>query len=222
MSKVFVSDKAVRPLKEYLTSRFEVVFTKGEGSFVDARIKTHTDLYMCQFGLGKAAEIFSGGRSVPEATYPGDAVYNAVATGKYFVHNTGITDVDLLSRAMSKSLNVVFVRQGYTRCNCLPVTDDSFITSDEGICKALAEEGAEVLLIENGHVILPGFPYGFIGGCAGNLRLDGEPALIFNGDLSAHSDYEKIAAFAKDRDVKLVFFEGYPLDDIGSILFSYR
>ena len=43
---------------------------------------------------------------------------------------------------------------------------------------------------------------------------------MFNGDLSRHPDYKKIAAFTEDRGIDVIFFEGYPLEDAGSILVS--
>ena len=223
MNKIYISNKAITPLINFLDDKgFEIHRVDGAGSCVDERIRTHADLYMCQMGLAKNARIFIGGRSIPGEVYPDDAVYNAVCTGRYFIHNTRITDVDLLGKAMGSGLETVFVRQGYSRCSCLPVTDTAFITSDRGIAKALTEAGAEVLTIEPEHVVLPGFPAGFFGGCAGHILIDGRPALIFNGELAAHPDHEKIAAFAKDRDVAIIDFEGYPLEDIGSILFEYR
>lgn len=221
MDKIFVSNRAVPPLIDFLrSSGLDVHLVTGEGSCVDERIRTHADLYMCQMGLAKDARIFAGGRSLPGPVYPEDAVYNAVCTGRFFVHNTRITDVDLLGRALAGAPEVVFVRQGYTRCSCLPVDDTSFITSDRGIAKALSEAGADVLAIEPGSVILPGFPAGFFGGCAGHILIGEDPHLIFNGSLASHPDHEKITAFAKDRDVSIIDFEGYPLEDIGSILFE--
>ena len=223
MNKIYISNRAITPLIHFLTEHgFEIHRVDGAGSSVDERIRTHADLYMCQMGLGENARIFIGGRSIPGEVYPDDAVYNAVCTGRYFIHNTRITDVDLLGKAMGSGLETVFVRQGYSRCSCLPVTDTSFITSDMGMAKALAEAGAEVLTIEPEHVALPGFPFGFFAGCAGNILVNGNPALIFNGDLATHPDHEKIAAFAKDRDVDIIDFKGYPLEDIGSILFAYQ
>ena len=108
--------------------------------------------------------------------------------------------------------------QGYTRCCCLPVNDSSFITSDEGIAKALEKTDADVLRISRASIALPGFDYGFIGGCAGHITVNGRKTMIFNGDLSAHPDYKKIAAFIEDRDIDILFFEDFPLTDIGSIL----
>ena len=119
---------------------------------------------------------------------------------------------------MKTSRQKVHVPQGYSRCCCLPVDDNSFITSDAGIAKALSACNAHVLFIQKGHILLPGFDYGFIGGCAGHFSIDGKRTIIFNGDLSSHPDYRKIAAFIRDREVEIIYFDSYPLEDIGSIL----
>ena len=71
--------------------------------------------------------------------------------------------------ADSTILTKIHVKQGYTRCSLLPVDDRSFITSDAGIAKTLAEHDTDVLLIHPGHIHLPGFDYGFIGGTGGGL-----------------------------------------------------
>jgi hypothetical protein len=70
------------------------------------------------------------------------------------------------------------------------------------------------LLIDKGHIQLQGFDYGFIGGASGRIG----DTIIFNGDITQHPDYEKIAAFIEDRDLKIKYFTEYPLEDIGSII----
>lgn len=124
-------------------------------------------------------------------------------------------------------MNFVDVRQGYTRCMCLPVDNESFITSDEDIAKRLDLTGAKVLCIRPGHIDLPGFNYGFIGGCGGHVYeqikgSDGsvryQRAMVFNGNLADHPDCEAITSFIKQRNIKPVYFDSYPLCDVGSIL----
>ena len=133
---------------------------------------------------------------------------------------TGTPDHDGNIREETK---IIGVRQGYCRCMCLPVDNDSFITSDEGIAKALEAQGAGVLLIEKGHIKLRGFEYGFIGGTAGNIYVNSDDmqdqrAIVFNGDLSVHPDFHRISSFIRSRNILPVWFEDYALEDIGSIL----
>ena len=184
----------------------------------------HADILLCQLGLWEKAQIFHGDPEKLTRNYPGNIRYNAVCTGKYFIHNLQYTDPDLLAAAEAKAaadstiLTKIHVKQGYTRCSLLPVDDRSFITSDAGIAKTLAGHDTDVLLIHPGHVHLPGFDYGFIGGTGGGLPLSGRRLLVVNGNIEAHPDYKKIATFLEDRDIDLYYSKDRPLMDIGSIL----
>lgn len=242
MNKIHLSKLAEKPLTEYLKSLgYELHFLTGEDSPVYDAVKTHADIHMCQLGLWENTEIFPGNPKLLAGNYPGNIIYNAVFTGKYFIHNLKYTNPELLdaaktwheAHAKGTPLHIVDVPQGYTRCTLLPVDESSFITSDEGIAKALADYDAEVLLIEKGHIALKCFDYGFIGGCTGHIITPaaathsdtentqfqtGKRTIIFNGNLAAHPDYKKIAAFIKDRDINIKYFSDYPLTDIGSIL----
>ncbi len=268
--KVYLSYLAGEPLISYLKmSGFSPVLLDGTRSPVYTEVSAHADIHMCRLGLWDEPELFIGNTSKLGRNYPGNIIYNAVCTGKYFIHNLKYTDPELLRAACSRSndkLIKIHVPQGYTRCCCLPVDDSSFITSDAGIAGALQKAGAhiiqsddyiprgshtpgagshivrsgncvpeicasdphcagdscfsdiEVLLISKGSIALPGFDCGFIGGCAGHIKVNDKSTIVFNGNLSAHPDYKKIAAFIHDRDIDIRFFEDYPLTDIGSIL----
>ena len=144
-------------------------------------ISTHADILLCQLGLWEKAQVFHGDPEKLARNYPGNICYNAVCTGKYFIHNLQYTDPDLLAAAEAKAaaehtgLTKIHVRQGYTRCSLLPVDDRSFITSDAGIAKTLADYDTDVLLIRPGHILLPGFDHGFIGGTGGGTPLPQHP-----------------------------------------------
>lgn len=245
MKKVYLSNQAHPALTSYLTRLgYAIEYVDHEGSTYYP-VSTHPDIFMCRAGVWENPAIFPGNPQKLRPSYPGNIIYNAVCTGKYFIHNLKYTDPGLLEAAREwkgaqrssaegscrlqrkEDLILVDVPQGYTRCCLLPVDDSSFITSDAGIAKALMAAGADVLLIEKGHIDLPGFDYGFIGGCAGHIMIpvtdsdaasDLAPTIIFNGDLSAHPNFEKIAAFIHERNIDTVYFEDLPLTDIGSIL----
>lgn len=218
-----MSSRAIEPLKDFLSSNgIKVNLIEGFDSKVDPRISTHADLYMCQLGIGKKAKIFMGDVDKPEAPYPNDAIYNGTSNAYFFIHNLEITDPKLLEAAKAYGLEPVHVKQGYSRCSCVPVNDTSFLTSDVGMGTVLSAIGAGNELIETGHILLDGFPYGFIGGTCGNVLIDDQPTLVFNGDLSKHPDFKRILRFAFNHGVDVKYFEGYPLEDIGSILYSYK
>lgn len=171
--------------------------------------------------------------------YPDDVPYNAVSTDRFFIHNTELTSPALLDRARYAGLQIINVKQGYTRCSCLPAGSSAFITSDEGIARSLrawneiirseaaeaAADGDEaesislmndivdILLIRPGYINLKGFEYGFIGGTAGAVG----NKIYFNGDITEHPDSDIIIRFIEDHGYEPVWFADEPLTDIGSI-----
>lgn len=140
--------------------------------------------------------------------YPNDILFNAVVTGEILFSNTEYTS-RLIKDETSRHVRV---RQGYTSCSTCRVADDAFITSDEGLYKAYQQNGIDVLLIEKGHIDLPFYDYGFIGGAS--VRLD--DALCFFGRIEDHPGYEQIAGFAKKYGVKIISLSDEKMIDLGS------
>ena len=102
---------------------------------------------------------------------------------------------------------------------CAAVLDGFLIhrldITDPGIFRALSNfPELDVLKVREGHVALPGFDHGFLGGASG--LVGGE--LVFNGDLSAHPDFHLIEDFVISRGAGLKYFPGEPLSDTGSII----
>lgn len=104
------------------------------------------------------------------------------------------------------------VKQRYARCSICVVDERSIITADHGIAKS-CQGLLDVLEIEPGHIELPGFDYGFIGGCSFKLNAH---ELAFTGNLRTHPDAERIESFLRERGVKSVCMTDGPLLDIGS------
>ncbi len=159
--------------------------------------------------------------------YPYDVPYNAAVTERFFIHNTEYTAPALYDLARACGMEIIRVRQGYARCSCVIAGPDAVITADRGIASAvetynsmLDEEGSDegrldCLLIEPGHVKLPGYKYGFIGGTSGLV----ENRVYFNGDLSEHPDCGRICRFITEHGMTPVWYPGEPLVDIGSIMY---
>lgn len=174
-------------------------------------------------------------------SYPYDVPYNAVVTDSFLMHNTELTAPAILDRAREAGLQIINVKQGYTRCSCLPVGSRAFITADEGIARSLrawnelvrseaaaaADAGdsdeaaailadiADILLIRPGYIHLEGFEHGFIGGTAGAVGRK----IYFNGDLTEHPDSDLIIRFIYAHGFEPVWFADEPLTDIGSIFY---
>lgn len=210
MSTVYISETANPLLINYLKQQGHTVSIIEMSDITYKPVSSHPDIYMCSMGPGRP--VFFGCYEKIGSKYPENIIYNAACTGKYFIHNIKYTDPELL--AIVKPLEIIDVPQGYTKCNTLIVDENSIITSDFGIYNSCYGKHLEVLLIEKGHIKLQGFDYGFIGGTSGRVG----DKIIFNGDITQHPDYDKIAAFIKSRGLKLKYFTEYPLEDIGSII----
>lgn len=208
MKKIYISDLAYDGLKEYLKNEgWSLVNISLDN--VHPAIKNHPDLIMCHLG----SELFKGNADALGRNYPLDVIYNCAATGKFFIHNLKFTNKELKSRAESLGMTFINVKQGYTKCNIVVVSENAIITSDMGIYKA-AKDFLKVLLISPGQVLLPGMNTGFLGGASGRVG----NKIIFNGDLRTHSDFEKIVSFIEGEGLEVIWFEGCPLLDIGSII----
>lgn len=208
MKKVYLSEKANKELVEYLRScSLDINFVKPLAN-VDTAIACHADIYICKFD----DEYYFGDASLLDKKYPKDVLYNAAKIGKYFLCSK-FTSKDLVDKASKMGLNIVKVSQGYVKCNVLIVDDNHIITEDAGIAKALKNADINCLLIAPKEVKLEGYDYGFIGGASGKIN----DTIVFNGDISKHSDYAKIKAFITECGLNIKYFN-YPLSDIGSIL----
>lgn len=116
---------------------------------------------------------------------------------------------------LKKRFKVLNVSQGYAKCSCVVVDENSVITDDESIHLALSVNGFDSLLVRKGSVKLSGYDYGFIGGCCGKVSKD---TIAFCGDLRTHSDYKQIDAFLRERNVYPYSLTNGNLLDIGSII----
>ncbi len=209
-NKVIISKDAGEELKAYLEERTQVIVFGGINTVAEP-IRNHPDLVYCRL---KEDAIFLGDGQLLTPEYPGDIIYNGFSTGKYFIHDLRHTAGQLLKAVEELGLIPVNVKQGYACCSIVPVDEDSIITADQGIAKAAGAAGINVLTVKPGHVELPGYNTGFLGGTSG--KVGGE--IIFNGDLSAHPDFDAVRDFIESRGLQVKYFESYPLRDIGSII----
>ena len=209
-NKVIVSRDAGKELKNHLSEKADLMIFEPIDTVAEP-VRCHPDLVYCRL---KEDIIFMGNERLLKPVYPGDIIYNGFSTGKYFIHDLEHTERQLLKAVKDLRLIPVNVKQGYACCSIVPVDEDSIITYDRGIAKAAEAAGLSVLTIEPGHVELPGYDTGFIGGTSGRVGDE----IIFNGDLSAHPDCQAIRQFIEERGLKVRYFSGYPLRDIGSII----
>jgi hypothetical protein len=215
MNTIYLSNEAHPLLFDCLRQRGYQCEKILASSALPDGIASHPDLFMCKMGCKPNAPVFWGNPSLPKAPYPYDICYNAACTGTYFIHRLADTNPDLLHLAKEMGMILIDVQQGYTKCNVVVVDETSIITPDKGIYKTILEyPDMNCLLVDSGHVALPGYSTGFLGGASGRVANE----IIFHGNLMSHPDYLSMKSFIEDRNLKLVWFEEFPLTDIGSIV----
>lgn len=202
------------------------VLNVNESPDVHFPIRCHADMLFAYLGNGKFAVeknqlilrqkllnmgfvCIDSGFSLKEQ-YPFDISLNFCVLGDKIICNSENTaDIFKVDKI------VVDVKQGYAKCSCLPVNENSIITDDVSIYKSLLSNDIDVLLVSKGSVKLPGYDFGFIGGCAGKIAKD---TVCFCGDIKKHSDYIQIVSFMKERNVYPLSLSGDELLDVGSVI----
>ena len=145
--------------------------------------------------------------------YPKDVLLNALSLGEHLFCNTKTIATELLRLGLESC----HVNQGYTKCSSLPLGDQALITSDASIAKCAREHGVDVLQIQEGHISLSGYDYGFLGGCASFAPRGGMDTVFFCGDLSGHPDAHKIEYFCKCHKFDVINLCENRLCDTGTI-----
>ena len=150
------------------------------------------------------------------AKYPNDVLLNIAIVGKYVLANKKYASKTVLDYLTNNGFVIHHVSQGYAHCSTCIVSDNAIITADKGIAETVQKAGLDALLINEGHISLPPYNHGFIGGCSGSYK----DKIYFCGSLKYHPDGEKIHEFCKKHGKNIVELCDAPLIDIGGILFK--
>lgn len=164
-----------------------------------SRIERHGEVIICTTRLAK--------------NYPGDVPYNIACAGPWAFRYSAGTDPVIAEYLQSRKITDVGVSQGYAKCSTLIVDEWSIITADVSIHRAASSRRLVCLLITAGHIDLPGYGYGFIGGATGVC----DDMVFCAGTLSYHPDYNAIEDFIAAQGKKIVPLGRNPAVDLGTI-----
>lgn len=214
------SDKLVTFLEEKNISFIKTIKNPN----LDPRISDHPDLSI--FSLDKDGIVVASGvydyykENLPHKNiirgeevsrkYPQDAVYNIVKFKDYYIHNDH-TEKIVEKYFKDNKISHLPVKQGYTKCSTI-VLNESILTADYGIYKALKDK-VRVILLSEDIIKLDGFDKGFIGGTCGLI----EDKLIFTGDIRKHKSYDLIKKECERENIDIIYPET-ELVDLGSLI----
>lgn len=149
------------------------------------------------------------------ADYPHDVPFNACLLGKRIICNEKTVSHLILSAARACGCEIIGVPQGYTKCSITVVSESAIITADKAISEVCRAFGIDVLTVCEGHISLPPYNYGFIGGASG---AHGDK-VYFCGSLEGHPDGNRIKKFCDDHGKSAVSLSNGELQDVGSLFF---
>jgi len=215
-------------LREYIENIIETIPLEG----VYKAISHHPDIAMIPVGhkrLVVAPSVYEyyrdklepfdfvviKGDGEPGYKYPANIKYNAAILGNRVICSQNHLDEIAEEELRSVDLQILNVRQGYSKCSLAIIGEAQGITSDLGIAASLRRIGYDVLLIEHGHIRLPGLNYGFIGGSVGLLS---ESELLIAGSLTHHPSWERINDFLGNYNIRPIQLSQEQAIDIGTIL----
>ena len=221
-----IDDNALKMLFEELSIKVVDVI---ENTLLDTPVSKHADMLANYIGkstflsdkhqieLCKFIEDNNGKSVIIEnikSPYPNDCLLNFADIGDYIICNKSILTKEIIDLLPKKA--IIDVKQGYSKCSVCICKSNTIITDDISVYNAVLQyDNINSLLIEKGSVHINKYDYGFIGGCCGLIDRN---TLLFNGDLSLHSDFDKIKNFLYDNGVNYIDIKGKPLTDIGSII----
>lgn len=195
-------------------------------------IRSHADIQICPIAknklvvqpklhvetlkaMEKAGLELLAGQSELKRRYPDNIYYNVGISGRYYFHKTSHTDETVRRELEKENIKPVDLKQGYTKCSMAALGDKYIITSDAAIYKKSIEIGLEALLLPPGGILLPGFQYGFFGGCCGVD--DKERIFMLNGSVDKYIYGNELKNFIKKTGYALVELHMRKPEDIGSI-----
>lgn len=240
MSKFCIVDFRMRKVeKEYIKSLGYEIIEVGFNLNTYDEISSHPDIYYVKVGdmcFAEPRRLVDGtnmlaGNAVVGKVYPEDVPYNVALVGRNAVHNFKYTDKNVLAYLKGENFNFVQVEQGYSKCSTCVLTDNSCITSDIGIARALIDTEIDVLYVSEPDIKLlkrtntifideerMRFEYsnmvGFIGGAM--VRL-GDEVILF-GDKCNLVNGGKIQKFIESKGLKFHDFKGLDIIDYGGVI----
>lgn len=224
-----IDSRAPKEAIEKLNKTFDILEFKSEGITYN-EVSGHPDIFIFQGinnfviapnspkelvdFLNKHKVNFEFGNKEVGTELNNSTQYNCIVTNNLLFHKKGFTDNIVLESNRDKKL--VQLPQAYTRCSLTKLNENSFITSDGGINKALNNSKLNTLLIDPTSIELPGYPYGFFGGTNGIHN----NIFYLIGSLNNHPQGKIIKDFIEDNKLRIIELHKGKIYDGGGLFFG--
>ncbi len=230
ITHLLIGERYYLLLKDSLKKRNITAITLPGHPYLDIPVQYHADMLLQHIGMNiwvaepsffpivqqklqPLGQIVLCGNTTLQRNYPLDIAYNGLRIGNSFFHLLNHTDKIILQELKRQVVKQYSVKQGYSKCSVVVIHSTAAITSDLGMAKAMRKAMIDVLTIQPGHIQLPGYHTGLIGGCC---FLTAPNRLAVTGILNHHPDYQNILNFLNKYHITLDILTEYPVFDIGS------
>lgn len=225
MHRIILSGEYLELIESLASLECSIALLTAENPLLPHPVRFHADLQFLRLSDKKAFVLKNSDISIdnysiykskesPSDKYPRDCLLNCLIIGDKAFGNAKALDEYLLEYLKNSNFEFINVKQGYAKCSTLVVDEKHAITADCSIYKALTENDIDVLKIENGNILLPGYDYGFIGGASGKLG----NSIIFTGSIKTHPQGSEIARYIKSCGLEIIELNQGKLIDIGGII----
>lgn len=227
-----IIDKRMRMQEKQYLKRFgEFIELPPQNSVYD-EISGHPDIFFTKINdqIFKAKNVLLNHKAIMTLEegeeevghdYPEDVKYNICQIGNNIIHDFKYTDKRLLKHITNqKNLKQIPVHQGYSKCNIAVTSNNSCITSDEGIYNFLKLYQLDVLLLKDENIHLldrngnMSKMNGFIGGAAAILY----DKFILFGDSDKLKNLDQLLEHLHKYNLNLIDFKGLDIIDYGGII----
>lgn len=222
----FILDKAAPCEIKNNLSKFGNVIASAQTNIEDISVSTHPDMQihfvndstafcspsLFEYYTERMPQYITLNKGDLEIgrTYPLNCAYNIARIGRFVICNTKYADKKILRYYSENNYTIINVKQGYSKCNICPITDNKFITEDAGIYKTVKETDEIIPIYKKvGDVCLNGFDYGFIGGATGQF----DNNILFTGKPSPD-----LIQIIEDNNKNVISLSNDKMLDLGSII----
>lgn len=226
---IFIDKRIPDSAKQKLGVYGELIEIESIGIVYDS-ISGHPDIFLCQsrnqliiapntptylINILKTKSVnFITGKKSLSKNYPSTSHYNAVISNNYLIHNLKYTDNKIINQIGDRQQ--INVKQSYTRCNLIEISENVFITSDKSIYNKINNlQECTVFFIDPVQISLPGHSYGFFGGCCGLFN----NKLFILGCLDYLKEKFALVNFTEKFGVEIIELTENQLFDGGGVFF---
>ncbi len=225
--KTILMSPADSKLYEYFERRFNVISSDGLKNFISYE-QHHADMQALNingtiFVNSACSNLINTLSSLNinfvlceniGSKYPQNIALNAALVGNKLLCRAKHLHEKVRNHCDIRGVEIIDVKQGYTKCSTLVLNNNTIITDDESIAKVSLINNINVLKIEKGDIHLDGSNIGFIGGATTKIG----DTVYFFGDTKTHRNADEINKFIAATSLKIECVTQNKLSDIGGIV----